>query len=149
MRLSYGVSGDGREKIDRLASGYKGEVADVVYWFAQQQRKLLKSKKYPPQSGKSQPFLSERQRKYFFWALNNGIITSPYQRTGNLANSWSAKADGWMASIQNSQGYAAGVVGDDQWAYHRGNWWIASEVVEGNADEAEKEVVSRLEKLVK
>lgn len=38
------------------------------------------------------PFYSERQRRWFFAALNSGELELPYQRTGELGASWQKSA---------------------------------------------------------
>ena len=92
----------------------------------------MKGYGYPTQSGKAQPFKTERQRKYFFWALDQGIIVVPYPRTGRLANSWRARKNGWSDWVlENSTAYGALVVSRGKQAvYHQGNWWIAEDIVD-------------------
>lgn len=56
--------------------------------------------KYPPRYQGKLPggFKSEKQRRYFFWALREGIIQVPYQRTGTYGRAWNIERipDGWM-----------------------------------------------------
>jgi len=47
-------------------------------------------------------FFSDRQRRYFFWALREGIINVPYRRTGALAAGWKVDVSGTQATVTNA-----------------------------------------------
>lgn len=47
----------------------------------------------PPKSTGKVRFKSAKQRRYFFWALKQGVITVPYHREGKLGQSWTTKID--------------------------------------------------------
>jgi hypothetical protein len=55
---------------------------------------LDKVREYPAQKSVTRnqafgrTFESERQRRWFFWALRSGRIQVPYQRTGALGRAW-------------------------------------------------------------
>lgn len=75
-------------------------------------------KKYPsPRSisrkeayGKS--FFSDKQRRYFFWALKEGLIQVPYTRTRNLQKGWQVMKFGTTDHIVvNETPYASQVQG--------------------------------------
>lgn len=52
--------------------------------------------RYPrPPEGFQMDFVSEKQRRYFFWALRSGKITVPYRRTGTLGRLWGYRIDGY------------------------------------------------------
>lgn len=121
-----------RNSLRKLASEWRETTDGTVGGWTKDQRAGMKGYGYPPQRNAPQPFKTERQRRWFFWALANGVITVPYQRTGRLANSWRARRQGWSDWIlENSQAYAALVVGRDKQArYHEGHWWIAEEIIE-------------------
>ena len=97
---------------------------------------------YPKTDGNRppQPFVSERQRRYFFAALRDGNIKMPYRRSGNLAKRWgqSEEAGGMVQVVGNDAGYAPFVVGiQSQSAYMRGlGWKSAADVVEAESDAA-------------
>lgn len=99
---------------------------------------------YPPTDGNRppQPFVSERQRRYFFAALRDGRIKMPYRRSGNLAKRWGqAEADGGLTQIVgNDASYAPFVVGmQSQSSYMRSlGWKSTADVVEQEADNAFK-----------
>ncbi len=96
---------------------------------------------YPPQSGnKKVPFVSDKQRRYVFWAMGKGIIDVPYQRGRTLGNSWKTA----VTKIRMSSRGIAGRMGTNipyaqlvQWRKtqsrrFRGNWTTTDDVVEGN-----------------
>jgi len=94
------------------------------------QRKL---QEYP--TGKPGPmvFTSDKQRRYFFWALRQGKIQVPYRRTGTLGRKWKTRvtgADRIQGIVENPTPYAPMVQGDEQAAIHRGRWEPASKIVE-------------------
>lgn len=45
-------------------------------------------------------FFSDKQRRYFFAALKDGRIDTPYRRTGTLRGSWSASRQGFTTISQ-------------------------------------------------
>ena len=114
-----------------LASQNKKQTDETLGEWTKAGRAYLKGYGYPSQTGNPQPFKTDRQRRWFFWALKAGIITVPYSRTGRLANSWRAVRRGpsdWV--IENSAAYAALVVGAGRQArYHEDNWWTAESLI--------------------
>ncbi len=96
---------------------------------------------YPAKHGNAPvKFVSEKQRRYFFWALNSGKITVPYKRGRTLGNSWSSARvrirrtkNGIFGRIGTNVPYAQLV----QWRQtqalrFRGIWTTTDDVVEGN-----------------
>ena len=92
-------------------------------------------KHYPSKHGNAPvEFVSEKQRRYFFWALNNGKIEVPYKRGRTLGNSWTTKVSKRGAGL-------IGVIGTDipyaplvQWhktqaRRFRGIWTTTDDVV--------------------
>lgn len=96
---------------------------------------------------------TDKQRRYFFWALNEGIIQVPYRRTGTLVRKITNEVKSVGAVIEGHIGidadYAPWVVGPDRNAAitiggvkkyqsrgHSGVWWQFLDVVEDNLDEA-------------
>ena len=86
-------------------------------------------------NGKPSKFKTEKQRGYFFWAIRNGAIRLPYQRSGKLASSitHSVKLVGNGAEIRvgtndtaNGKGKAQFVLGEPgvQSHYHEQTGWI-------------------------
>jgi hypothetical protein len=91
--------------------------------------------------GKPSKFKTEKQKKYFFWALKTGVIKVPYVRSGKLTNSitHSVKLVDDGAEIRvgtndnnNGKGKAKYVLGEpgEQSHYHEETGWmnLASEL---------------------
>lgn len=78
--------------------------------------------KYPPASGKKQPFKSEKSRRFFFAALADGSLTVPYHRTGDLGASYEKveRADG--LSLISPLPSAEFTRGPGQAEYFKGSW---------------------------
>lgn len=77
--------------------------------------------KYPTRSGKSQPFVSDKQRRYFFAALRSGEIRVPYQRTHDLGSKWQTLPFAHGILLRSQMGYSEIVIGERQGAYFK-NW---------------------------
>jgi hypothetical protein len=60
------------------------------------------------------PFFTDKQRRYFFWALRKGIITVPYRRTNNLRDNWVIIGQGLNEMVVNETPYAGLVMGDNE-----------------------------------
>lgn len=59
-------------------------------------------------------FFSDKQRRYYFWALREGIINVPYKRTQTLARGWRVLGKGKQSIIANETPYADLVMGKGQ-----------------------------------
>ena len=90
----------------------------------------------PPASRRPQPFKSDKQRRFFFWALGKGIIEVPYPRTNYMVRSLSGvNSDsvrnvkpignhGYEGQFGTRTEYAPLVIGEHTQArYHKGTWW--------------------------
>ena len=99
-----------------------------------------KLKRYPAEYGGSPPFegfKTDKQRRYFFYALKAGIISVPYKR-GKAAG----LGGSWTTEIRGSGGNMVGVVGTnmpyakyvqnrpDQYYMHIGRWTTVQDVSE-------------------
>ena len=153
VSLKYDFKGYNRVRnsLRKLASDYRETTDGTVKDWTKDQRAEMKSFGYPPQTNEPQPFKSERQRRWFFWALAAGLINVPYIRTGNIANSWRARQEGWSHWVlENSAAYAALVVGrEKQVRYHQGNWWIAEDVIEEDVKDLTEDLTEEILKLAK
>lgn len=95
---------------------------------------------YPsPSTGKVR-FKSAKQRRYFFWALKQGVIQVPYQRTGKLGQSWTWKVtetgSGLRGEVGTNMSYAHWVQRQGSQArIHRGNWLTDYGAVQQKRDE--------------
>ncbi|MCK4828030.1 hypothetical protein KA005_70525 [bacterium] len=91
--------------------------------------------RYPPR--KSIPisavggFASDKQRRWFFWALNKGKIQVPYRRTKALEHRWTIKTQdqGFTAIVGNNSPYARFVMGDKQTRMMQMIGWKTTEQV--------------------
>lgn len=82
---------------------------------------------YPTKSTGKVRFKTAKQRRYFFWALKQGVITVPYKRTGKLGQSWTwkvtATSSGLRGEVGTNMSYAHWVQRQGTQArIHRGNW---------------------------
>jgi hypothetical protein len=82
---------------------------------------------YPPQRHGPMVggFKSERQRRFFFWALRTGLITVPYVRTYNLQRSWQTVMNetALKATIGSGVSYSQWTHGAKQAQYHKITGW--------------------------
>lgn len=97
----------------------------------------------PPPSGYRMVWKSEKQRRFFFAALREGLIQVPYRRTGTLGRSWTHKIDvGGSTLIKgvlgNNVEYGPWVQGEGQQAAIHVNRWRTDAQV---AKEQESKVV--------
>lgn len=89
-----------------------------------------------PKRPQKQPFKSEKQRRWFFWALDEGMITVPYHRTGLLGRAWQMRVENTGAQmigvLSNPTPYGPFVQAPPprQAAYHVGNWRTTDDAVE-------------------
>lgn len=145
--IYYEVNGATRvgNALRTLATQHRKKTDVVVGKWAKRTRTVLKGTKYPNQTNKPQPFKSDRQRRFFFWALSQGLISVPYRRTGRLASSWSAKKVSWGSwRIENSRPYSELVIGKSQARYHKGNWWKADDIIGKEFSKLTKELTKEL-----
>jgi len=75
---------------------------------------LEKVREYPPyryvsrRSAYGTPFFSDKQRRWFFWALGEGLLSLPYTRTNALREAWRVEPlGGDMALSVVNEAYAA------------------------------------------
>lgn len=78
----------------------------------------LRQNSYPPQNyvtrkqAYGQTFQSDRQRRWFFAALNSGEINVPYQRTGHLGEAWQWDMKPRSDIIYNDSPYEKWTIGN-------------------------------------
>jgi hypothetical protein len=105
-------------------------------------------KTYPPKNyvtrkaAYGQSFQSDKQRRWFFWALNSGAINVPYSRTQGLRNSWHKVRSGITGYIVNNAHGAVYVMGERKQSRHEAmvGWKKPSEII--------KEHMAKINKLV-
>lgn len=86
------------------------------------------------------PFYSEKQKRFFFWALRNGVITVPYARTGALAAAWQESVeslgDAVVGHVWNDSPIAQLVMGEGEQAQmFQGVWETAQQRFHDAAEE--------------
>ena len=113
-----------------------------------------KISKYPAgNQHRPQEFVSDKQRRFFFWALKNGIIEVPYRR----GQSPGSEDHGQSWTIQGMKGGLQQIIGSDtsygpllqdellQTAYHRATGWKTTYTV---MVEEEEEVLQFIKRAV-
>jgi len=115
--------------------------------------KLPKDYPAPPRPGSAAPHWTDKQRRWFFWALKAGKIQVPYRRTGTLGRTFTTEVRvegaGVLGAIGTATPYAPWVVGPPQdeaiaiggvqmfqAPIHQGRWWQFYAVVEKYLPEA-------------
>ncbi len=97
-----------------------------------------------PTSGPQRPYpkmlRTAKQRRYFFWALAQGIIKVPYVRSGKLGQSWTwdvtTSGDGVHGKVGTNLKYAPYVQSKQlQARIHQGNWQTDAQAIEDKRDE--------------
>jgi hypothetical protein len=98
-------------------------------------------KYYPPRDKNLHiEFKTEKQRRFFFWALRTGKIEVPYRRTRTLGRKWTTKVEyingGVVGTIGNATPYAPYVQSRaDQAKIHAGHWGTAEDALENLHDQ--------------
>lgn len=79
-------------------------------------------------------FFSERQRRWFFAALNSGELHIPYRRTFALRQAWEKGDDRWRPVIRNPLPYAPHVMDDERQSRmsRKMGWRTVGKVIEDN-----------------
>lgn len=104
--------------IDKLAKMPKAVHEEVTRAAADETVKAMRV--YPAEKSVSRtqaygtPFFTDKQRRYFFWALRQGIITVPYRRTNTLRDNWVVVGQGLDEIVVNQTPYAGLVMGDNE-----------------------------------
>ena len=114
---------------------------------------------YPPKNyitrkqAYGQTFQSDKQRRWFFWALNSGTIEIPYRRTQTLSKGWHKVRNGLFGYLVNYTPYAVYVLGERKQSRHEElvGWKKVSQEISDRAekinkiiDEAAKKAIRKL-----
>jgi hypothetical protein len=102
-----------------------------------------KASVYPPVRRKRvAQYWTDKQRRFFFYALKANLIQVPYRRGSSpgsqrLAQRWAIAIRGNSAVLGNNATYAKLVLGRkaEQSLYHRGNWDSVEDVVKKHGAE--------------
>ena len=105
---------------------------------------------YPPPSRGKMRFKSDKQRRYFFWALSNGVLQVPYVRTGKLGQSWNTRitetGSGMVGKVGTNMKYAKWVQSaESQARIHQGNWLTDEQAFGKRRDE----IVTRFRRAIR
>ena len=81
-------------------------------------------------------FFTDRQRRWFFWALNNGAITVPYERTQAQSEGWHKIGQGANVMVVNETPGVIFTRGDDTQSRHEYlvGWETTIQVIKRRAD---------------
>ena len=108
----------------------------------------------PPGPGSFPGFVSDKQRRWFFWALRAGAITVPYVRTRRLGNAWTMQtgvsAGDLTGTLGNNTVYGPFVMArDEQAAIHQGRWPTVERVLEENKSAIVRDFQQEIERLLR
>lgn len=104
---------------------------------------------YPPQPrGRKQPFVSDRQRRFFFAALRDGRIDVPYRRgvspgSQKLGAQWTVRLGRTSASVVNPVRYGPLVQGSRQTAFHQTTGWKNEQQISNEAAPQVRDIFTR------
>jgi len=153
--IGVDISGDKRiakllEKLpDAIADDIVPAIAEYlvnVYQIYPPKKKITRKQAF------GRTFQSEKQRRYFFWALGKGIIRTPYKRTQQLRNAWRIVGSDRNAIVVNQTLYAEFVMGDEHEQSKMMNmigWEHAGAVPALNKDKIDKIIVVEAKKAAK
>ena len=97
-------------------------------------------------------FQTAKQRRYFFWALNNGVIHVPYRRTQTLREGWQQLGKGKDSIIVNEvdwSPYVMGSVNEQSRMHHMIGWDHYDEVLDNREDKTAKVLYGAIKKSTK
>lgn len=93
---------------------------------------------------------SDKQRRYFFWALRNGMIRVPYLRTQTLSGGWAIAGSGARSFIYNETPYVGWVMGDGQARMMQLiGWKKADDILEERKDRVTEKFNAGVKKAIK
>lgn len=95
-------------------------------------------------------FFTPKQRRYFFWALKEGIIQSPYSRTNRLRDNWTIIGQGLNEMVVNQTPYADLVMGEGQNRMHQKiGWKTVTKRLEENAAKIGKAIQQAADRAIR
>lgn len=118
---------------------------------------------YPPQKSLTrrsvygEPFKSEKQRRFFFYALGKGLITVPYSRGADPRSerfkaSWAIETrnDGLTVIVGNDSTYGPYLMGNKEQSEFMAaiGWPTVDEVAAENVEEISQFAVYQLQRIV-
>ena len=95
-----------RALIDKIPIEARGEVTEkIASYLLNVLRHYPPYKKVTRKEAFGSSFFSDKQRRFFFWALGEGIIDVPYKRTQSFAQGWQKIGEGENIIIANETPY--------------------------------------------
>jgi hypothetical protein len=96
-------------------------------------------------------FFTDKQRRWFFWALKSGKLNLPYQRTNNLRDGWQMSVDPYRKTVFNRVPYSKHVMGDATQSRHPAKigWRTTSKVLADNMTGAMRAATLAVERWIK
>jgi len=134
--LSFKVTVDATEALRVLDRLDAPDLPEDMATYVADQVVLPKFAQYPTRSGKKQPFVSDKSRRFFFAALRSGQIRVPYQRSHDLGLEWQRLPFAHGVLLQSGKDYSEIVIGEQQGAYFKGTWPSVvqtAQILEGDA----------------
>ncbi len=111
---------------------------------------------YPPKNyitrkaAYGQTFQSEKQRRWFFRALNSGEINVPYHRTQKLAGSWKIIGKGMNTIVVSEAEAARWTMGDERSKHERMvGWKQIPEILSAHAAKIESTLAGAAKKAIR
>jgi len=101
-----------QNKLKHLPQDVKDAVGDDIAKYL-----LNVVRAYPPQKSVTRKqaygttFFSDKQRRWFFWALKNGALDVPYKRTQAFSRSWRIIGKGTDTIVVNETDYGGYLMG--------------------------------------
>lgn len=117
-----------RRLMEKLNALKDEEIVNAALFVGAETLKRIMAE-YPPVSRRPQPFKTDKQRRYVFWALRKGLIVIPYYRGQNprsedMKHRWAINRIARGVELRNNASYVQLVHGWQRQAdYHKGTGW--------------------------
>ena len=122
----------GVDKISELITRFPGHLQEALEAAGKETAsEILETegiRKYPPvQLPRPAMPMTEKQRRWFFYALKNNLIDVPYNRGGTnsqkFGSQWYVEQSHYTTTIGNRSGYGGYLVGENQAQYMASLGW--------------------------
>jgi hypothetical protein len=135
-----------RELVEKLRE-LGADIEDLSGQIAERVGRQIKQRltREPPPNREPMTFVSAKQRAWFFWALEEGVIEVPYRRSvsptsQNLSQSWTVRRRGSGAEVGTKVTYARYVQSEEDQAPRHAAWPTDASAIEDTlkADDVDK-----------
>ena len=151
-----GAEIDGLEEVQHIISGWPQAAKDAAVDDASEYLIEVFKQQPPPKyvtrkAAYGTSFFSDKQRRWFFAALNSGEIKVPYRRTQEMRNAWRQVGSGERSFIVNETQAAVFTMGDDTQSRHEKlvGWETVSQKISKSMDKLVKRLVAAGEKALR